>query len=202
MEYDVGLNTSHRSSYPSFEVVSQKVPIIINDLFIYLGKGGEFYDDIREETRSNILSGKVQIIPVFGFANMECLDNFYTTVHILHCAFRGNLLKCYILSMDPDTDLKVHMEKTHRDVHRAYLPLVLSHPVNMSGVWTKSRGVCHYTKGLWRVHKPSVEHTIFNFSRGKIIVLVVEFASSICISIPRSQSNQRKIHQSLYKNIP
>lgn len=200
MEYDIDLNTSHRSSYPSFDDVSRKAPIIINDLFVYLGKGGNFYNDFREETLTNILSGNIQIVPIFGFANMECPDEFYTTVHILHCAFRGNLLKTYIMSMDPDTDLKVYKTQSHREVHRAYLPLVLSHPVNMSGVWTKSRGVCHYMKNLWRVHKPSAEHTIFNYSKGKIIVLVVEFASNVCISIPRNQIQQRK--KSLYGNIP
>jgi hypothetical protein len=159
---------------PKLNRLSGTTNVILGELYGYLKDGGTFYDDPRTYLLSHDPEGVSKVLPLTEFEGMGgSPGRFPLTVDILHGLFGDRFVSAHISSLSPGTDFKAHSDAKSKTM-RAYVPLVLPHPLNSSGVWIEGKGVRHHFFGLWRMHALSTRHSMFNYTSAETYVLVID----------------------------
>lgn len=159
---------------PKLKRLSGTTNVILDELYGYLKDGGTFYDDPRTYLLSHDPEGVSKVLPLTNFEGMDgSPGRFPLTVDILHGLFGDRFVSAHISSLSPGTDFKAHSDAKLKTM-RVYVPLVLPHPLNSSGVWIEGKGVRHHFFGLWRMHALSTRHSMFNYTSAETYVLVID----------------------------
>lgn len=185
----------NKITYRSLLKISQKLDFIRKELFHCLENGSLYHTDCRVEEVNNLISGCSAIIPIYNFCDMLDDARLYKLQFMLNSFLGCNVQSCYIQRIGPDTIFKAHTTKDSIMLYRGYLPLIISYPANLSGVWIKNKGLCHFNEGQWQIHKLSSEYAMFNHTKSYIIILVVEFYSNHLISFPRRKIKSETLHR-------
>lgn len=161
-----------QSTENKFQTIVYSKLRLVSDLSEYIQKCGVFYADPRKYLFSDENTSS-SVVPIHNFENMPIDDNFFAnTFVILEKILGDSLERIFICKLAPGSDYKSYSEST--TTIRCYIPLVSGFPFYMSGVWTKSRKVQHFSSCLYISHAMQEPHNIFNYSNSEAIFLVVD----------------------------
>ena len=153
--------------------ISESRLIILEELYLYLNKN-KFYDDPRTYLMSHTQLGDSKVIPIYDFEKMESEKEYFKQTKILlEGLFKNKLVSCHISSFSPGTNFRVYSKRRSK-LQRGYIPLTLPHPKFSSGVWIKNEGVVHHIEGGWIVHPLNIQHSMFNYSSGDAVILIID----------------------------